>query len=465
MKKNRAKLGFWSIVLLTINSIIGSGIFLSPGSVVLMAGTISPIVYLMAATFAAILAVVFAAAAKYVSKGGAAYAYARAAFGDNVGFYVGITRYIASCIAWGVMGTAVVKTIISIFGGDNTNFILITVSFLLLMVSLLVINLFGPKLFEFISNISTVGKLLALITTIIVGTIIVISTGTNHFNEIEFLKNTANRPLIPKMNTSIFVMSTIAAFYAFTGFESVASGSEDMKEPEKNLPRAIPLAILIIAIIYIGIIVVTMMVNPVALVKTKDVVALVAVFSNLTIKNVILYGALISMFGINVAASFHTPRILEAMSRQKQIPAWFNHRTSRNFPFRAFIITIIISIILPMTFNYDMTSIIVLSSISRFVQFLIVPAGVITYYYGINVGETLSNVKKNIVTDVFFPIISLILTVFLLLKFDWVGQFTTKSQNGSINVNLYAIWAMIIGYIILPIVLFLFSKHQKGEIK
>lgn len=106
MKK---KIGFWSIVLLAINSIIGSGIFLSPGAVVQSSGSKALILYGIAAFFAAILAVTFAAAAKYVAHSGAAYIYAKAAFGEHVGFYVGITRYIATCIAWGVMATAVAK--------------------------------------------------------------------------------------------------------------------------------------------------------------------------------------------------------------------------------------------------------------------------------------------------------------------------------------------------------------------
>lgn len=56
------KLGFWSIVLLAINAIIGSGIFLTPGSVVQQAGSKALVVYLIAAIFAAILAISFAAA-------------------------------------------------------------------------------------------------------------------------------------------------------------------------------------------------------------------------------------------------------------------------------------------------------------------------------------------------------------------------------------------------------------------
>ena len=67
-EKETSKLGFWSIVLLAINSIIGSGIFLTPGSVVQQAGSKALIVYFIAAIFASILAISFAAAAKYVTK-------------------------------------------------------------------------------------------------------------------------------------------------------------------------------------------------------------------------------------------------------------------------------------------------------------------------------------------------------------------------------------------------------------
>ena len=79
----KKKMGFWSIVLLTINSIIGTGIFLSPGKVAAIAGTKAPLIYIAAAIFASMLAITFASAAKYVTKSGAAYAYSKAAFGNS----------------------------------------------------------------------------------------------------------------------------------------------------------------------------------------------------------------------------------------------------------------------------------------------------------------------------------------------------------------------------------------------
>ncbi|GBG97520.1 APC family permease [Lactococcus termiticola] len=454
------KLGFWSIVLLAINSIIGSGIFLSPGSVIKMVGNKAPLVYCLAAAFAIILSITFASAAKYVSKSGAAYAYARSAFGENIGFYVGITRFVAAAIAWGVMATGVVKSVLSIFGMNSNDFILISLGFILLMILLFLINLGGPGLFKLINNLSTLGKLLALVTTVLVGAIIAMQMHSHHLVDVNSLVNAAGQPLLPKANLSILVMGVITSFYAFTGFESVASGAEDMENPEKNLPRAIPLAIFIIAVIYIGIIIVSMMINPRVLIETNEVVALTTVFDDPIIRGIILYGALISMLGINVAASFHTPRLLEAMAKDKQISPWFNQRTSKDFPLRAFIITIVIAIVVPMAFKYNMTNIIILSSISRFIQFLIVPLAVICFYYGRNQGETLQAVRKNFWTDVLVPIFSLIVTVFLLIKFDWVGQFTSLDANHVAHANIYAISAMVIGYIILPLLLFALKENK-----
>lgn len=58
-EKENDKLGFWSIVLLAINAIIGSGIFLTPASVVQQAGSRALLVYFIAAIFAAVLAISF----------------------------------------------------------------------------------------------------------------------------------------------------------------------------------------------------------------------------------------------------------------------------------------------------------------------------------------------------------------------------------------------------------------------
>ena len=456
------KLGFWSIVLLAINSIIGSGIFLTPGSVVSQAGSKALIVYFIAAIFASVLAISFSAAAKYVTKSGASYAYSKAAFGDNVGFYVGILRYFSASVAWGVMAVGVIKSTISIFGGNPDKFLNVTIGFIILMVVVTVINLFGQKFVKLVMNMATAGKLAALILIIVAGVVLLITTGATHsLSSVDQITQNGQR-IVPTLTTTGLVMAVVSAFYAFTGFESVASGSEDMQEPEKNLPKAIPLAILVIAAIYIGVVAVAMVLDPKALMTTKQVVAVSAIFKNDILRDVILVGALVSMLGINVASSFNAPRILEAMAREHQLPATLTKRTKNNFPIKTFFISEALAILVPLAFQYNMTNLITLSAMVRFLGFIIVPLAVICFYYGKN-KQPILPAPKNVLTDIFVPILSIILVIFLLVKYNWQAQFGIIENGKVVGVNWYAIFMMIFGFIILPLFMFWFSRKERSS--
>ncbi|MBI0022654.1 MULTISPECIES: APC family permease [Lactobacillus] len=454
------KLGFWSIVLLAINSIIGSGIFLTPGSVVSQAGSKSLVVYLIAAIFAAILAISFSAAAKYVTKSGASYAYSKAAFGDNVGFYVGILRYFSASVAWGVMAVGVIKSTISIFGGNPDSVMNVTIGFLVLMLLITIINLFGQKFVKFVMNIATAGKLFALVLIIVAGVVLLLTTGASHNLAMVDQITQNGHKIVPTLTTTGFVMAIVSAFYAFTGFESVPSGSDDMQEPEKNLPRAIPLAIFVIAAIYIGVVAVGLVLNPKALMTTKQVVAISAIFDNEILRDVILVGALVSMLGINVASSFNAPRILEAMAREKQLPSSLTKRTKNNFPIRTFFISEALAILVPLAFQYNMVNLITLSAMVRFLGFIIVPLAVICFYFGKNKEQVLP-APKNVWTDIVIPILSIIVVIFLLVKYNWQAQFGIIKNGQVVGVNWYAILMMVFGFIILPLLMFLFTKKKR----
>ena len=452
------KLGFWSIVLLTINSIIGTGIFLSPGSVVKQVGSYAPLAYLCAAGFAVILALSFASASRYVVKSGAAYAYVEAAFGENAGLYIGITRFVSASIAWGVMATGVVKTVLQIFGMDTNSFALVTVGFILLMLVLFIINLFGLKVLEFVSNISTLGKVLALSLTILAGIFFVLQHKQTADLSLLVPGNSSNT--VPALSSKSFVTAIVAAFYAFTGFEGVASGSSDMESPEKNLPKALPLSIFMIAAIYLGIVFVSMQLNPMALLNSSNVVVLADIFDNPVLQNAIVLGAFVSMFGINIAASFHTPRLLEAMAKDGQVNNVFTKRTAGGFPYAAFVFSILWAIMIPMAFHYDMKGIMIISSIARFVQFLLVPLAVLCFYYGKQKGEIIEKPIKSFILDVPLSVLAILLTLFLLSQFNWVAQFSSK-KDGFIEPNFYAIFAMVFGYILFPWLAFVLREHQK----
>lgn len=460
-----SKLGFWSIVLLAINSIIGSGIFLTPGNVVQQAGSKALIVYFIAAIFASILAISFAAAAKYVTKSGAAYAYSKAAFGNNVGFYMGILRYFSASVAWGVMAVGVIKSTISIFGGNPNETTSVTIGFLILMAVITIINLFGQKVVKYVMNLATIGKLAALVLIIVAGVVLLIVSGaSSNLSQVDQITQNGQK-IVPTLTTTGFVMAIVSAFYAFTGFESVASGSDDMKNPAKNLPRAIPLAIIVIAVIYIGVVAVAMMLDPKALMATKQVVAIAAIFKNEILRDVILVGALVSMFGINVASSFNAPRILEAMARENQFSKALTKRTKNNFPIRTFFISVLLAILIPMAFEYNMVNLITLSAMVRFLGFIVVPLAVIKFYRG-KTAEPVLNAQKNVWTDIVVPILSIALVIFLLVEYNWKAQFGVVNAQGQVTgINWYAIAMMIFGFILLPLIMFTISRKDRKASK
>ena len=78
------KLGFWSIVLLGINSIIGSGIFGLPGEAYKMIGPASIVVLVFCMVLAISIALCFAEAGSWFDENGGPYLYAKEAFGDFV---------------------------------------------------------------------------------------------------------------------------------------------------------------------------------------------------------------------------------------------------------------------------------------------------------------------------------------------------------------------------------------------
>ena len=103
MEGKSAKFGFWSIVLLGINAIIGSGIFLLPNKAYELTGTYSLLVILFDMLLAASMALCFAELSGLFRKNGGPYVYAKAAFGNFVGFEVGFMKAAVSIIAWATM--------------------------------------------------------------------------------------------------------------------------------------------------------------------------------------------------------------------------------------------------------------------------------------------------------------------------------------------------------------------------
>src|SRR5260370_19623467 len=87
--------GFWGLVAMCINAVVGSGVFLLPTESYKLLGPFSLWAPLLFAVPVFILVLCFAEAASHFSEPGGAYLYARTAFGDFVGFETGWMNWIA----------------------------------------------------------------------------------------------------------------------------------------------------------------------------------------------------------------------------------------------------------------------------------------------------------------------------------------------------------------------------------
>src|SRR5699024_3517778 len=89
MRAHAKSLSFSSVLLLGVNGIIGSGIFLLPGSLYQQAGNWSVLLVTLAGIATTLVALNYAVLASKIDEDGGAWVYANRAFGPAVGFQIG----------------------------------------------------------------------------------------------------------------------------------------------------------------------------------------------------------------------------------------------------------------------------------------------------------------------------------------------------------------------------------------
>ena len=353
----KSKFGFWSIVLLGINSIIGSGIFLLPNQAYALSGAFSLVVVLFDAVLAMSLALCFAEASGRFHRNGGPYIYARAAFGNFIGFEVGFMKAAISIIAWAAMANGFATALSAVVPVLNDPFYKNAI-IILLMGSLGLINVLGVQVSKIINNIVTVGKLLPLLLFIAVGL---------------FYVNAGNfAPMLPTgaaAETFSFGAAALLIFYAFTGFEAIAEAAEDMENPQRNIPRAIMVVMGLVSLFYFLILAISIGVLGPDLANTKTPIATAAaVFLGSAGGFLVTAGTLVSIGGINLASSFLTPRVIVAIADDHMLPLVFSRYSRFGTPYVAILFATVVGILIALSGSF--TTLAAISVVSRFAQYV-----------------------------------------------------------------------------------------------
>ncbi|MGG7164813.1 APC family permease [Clostridium ihumii] len=353
---NKKKIGFWSIVLLGINSIIGSGIFLLPNQAMELIGPASLLVILFDMLLVVSIALCFAEVGGMFNKNGGPYVYAKEAFGDFVGFEVGFMKWAIGIIAWATMAVGFVTALSAIWPaageGMTKNIIIVAI-----LGGLGVVNILGVNISKVLNNIITVGKLLPLIIFIAVG--------------IFFIKGSNFTPVFPNGTyvSGSFGATALLIFYAFTGFESIAVAAEDMDNPEKNIPKAIITVMIIVSVVYLLIQTVSIGILGQGLAITKTPVAdASSIFLGSWGGILVSAGTLVSIGGINIASSFITPRTAVALAEDGLLPKCLAKYNKKGTPYISIIVTVALTI--PVALSGSFTKLAAISVVSRFAQYV-----------------------------------------------------------------------------------------------
>ena len=348
--KETGKFGFWSIVLLGINGIVGTGIFLLPNKAYSIIGSASLGVLLFDAVIAGCIALCFAEAASLFTRNGGPYLYAKHALGDFWAFEVGVLKWIVTVIAWAAMAVGFATALGAAVPALSGDFAKDVISFILI-VGLTIVNIFGVNVSKFVNNLITISKLVPLALFIAIG--------------IFFINGANFTPVFPQdiYLDGSFAQAAVLLFFAYTGFEVI------MKNPKKNLPRAIIMCMLLVSVLYMAILAVSIGVLGTDLANTKAPVqdAFNVIVGPIGMY-IVLIGTLISMGGINFAEAYYAPRVATSMAEDGMLPSALAKRNRYNAPYVAAIVTAIASVLLAWSGSF--TTLAAISAVSRFTQYL-----------------------------------------------------------------------------------------------
>src|SRR5438105_5432461 len=292
--------GFWGLVAMCINAVVGSGVFLLPTESYKLLGPFSLWAPLLFAIPVFILVLCFAEAASHFSEPGGAYLYARTAFGDFIGFETGWMNWLARVTSLASLTNGFVVSLARLFPSLAQGAARVTVIFGSIFI-LTVIHFVGVRYGAASIYVFTWGKLLPLIAFIVVALI-------------AFPNNPIPASLqIPGKGTD-WSAAALFMLFAYAGFENLGVPAGEYRNPRKDLPVALLLGTLAIALLYVLAQLGAMAALP-DLSKTHTPIADAAAALIGPIGAIVVtLGALLSMAGTNSGTVLEGSRMVYALS-------------------------------------------------------------------------------------------------------------------------------------------------------
>lgn len=313
--ETKKSLGFMQGLAIVVGMIIGSGIFLKPGTVMNDAG--SPVLALVAWVLGGVVtlcsALSIAEIASNIPRAGGLYTYLEELYGEKVGFLLGWVQSVISYPASVAAQAIAFATYSSIFlpeaYGESVwaqrGMALAVMAFVLVM------NILSTRCGGMIQIIATIGKLIPIVAILGFGLFSGMAPGASGLST----------ALIGGAGGGIGA-AILGTLWAYDGWIGVTNMAAEMNNPKKNLPKVISIGIIFVIAVYALFNIVLFNALPsdqLAASNTPGADAAVALFGQggatfLTI------GIMISVFGALNGYLMTAARVPQAMAEKKQLP-------------------------------------------------------------------------------------------------------------------------------------------------
>lgn len=304
------RLGLFSVITISISSMIGSGIFVLPGLGFATTGPSLWLAFLLSAVCVLPAALSKAELATAMPTSGGTYVYIDRTFGPLAGTVSGLGLFLSILFkaAFSLIGIAAYLSVFSSFSEDIT--------FLTFLFIIVLLNILG------------VGKVSSFVTAILFVSLVSL-TALSGFS-IPHWDMANMQPLMTNGGGGLFSAAALV-FVSFAGVTKIAAIAEEVQEPEKNLPRGILASLFLVTIIYCAVSFVLGSVYPIDQIsgEMKPIYKLAVDVGNSKIGIIFALVAALTMINTSNAGILAGSRFPFAMSRDNLLPAFLGklHKT------------------------------------------------------------------------------------------------------------------------------------------
>ncbi len=304
-------IGRWSLVALVVNSIIGSGVFGLPSTVAALIGRTSIWAVVAAGAGMGVIMACFAEVASRFQQAGGPYLYGRAAFGRFMGIQTAWMLWLGQ-----VAAPAANANLFVIYLGEFVphardpfpRALILTV----LVGFLAVINIRGVRAGTQVSNLFTAAKLVPLFAVVVLGLVVL---QRHHWVIATAAGGSAT--------TDQWMKAVLLMVFAYGGFETALAPMSEARNPRRDAPFALFVALIVCIVIYALIQYAVVGVLPDAAHSTRPLADVARIAAGPTGAAMVAIGALISFYGYLSAKILAMPRVLFALAEQGDFPKGF----------------------------------------------------------------------------------------------------------------------------------------------